>query len=119
MPDRRSFIVAGAGSLLTLLATFGVAGRAAASPPSVTSASSEAPHIAQWSPGFTGADLAIGESLDLRRFVTAPAGAQLTFSLNPGSAPIAGILSLSAAGMLTRLGPGTLAGVLIDTDDGT
>lgn len=75
--------------------------------------------VASWHQGFAGANLDVGESLDLRQVVTAPAGATLRFSLNPASASIAGHLSLTPAGVLTRIGHGTVAGVLIDADDGT
>ena len=109
--------------MLTMLSALGVARYAAGATATWPSASTSAAaaianDAARWIQDFSGANLAVGEALDLRHFVTAPAGATLRFSLNPVSAPIAGVLTLTPAGVLTRIGQGTVAGVLIDVDGG-
>lgn len=85
-------------------------------PPPVTPPPANAAPV--WTPSFSGATLAIGDSLDLRAYVSDGNGDALTFSLNPASAPIAGVLTLTSAGLVTRIGSGDVAGVLIDADDG-
>ncbi|NDP41118.1 MAG: hypothetical protein GZ089_00110 [Aromatoleum sp.] len=114
MTSRRDFIIAGAGALIAPSAACGVGAKNTKEPASSFTSDREA----AWLAGFSGAALAIGASLDLRTFVTHPDGNPLTFSLNARSAPIAGVLMLSREGILTRIGHGDLAGIIIDADDG-
>ena len=128
MTSRRTFITVGVGALVATLAACGGGGDAGGAPPVVTPppvpppSPPPAPPVTNaapaWSTGFTGANLAIGESLDLRIYTTDADGDTLTFSFNPGSTPVAGVLTLTPAGVLTRVGGADVAGVLIDADDG-
>lgn len=132
--SRRNFIGVGAGTvILSLFACDGAGTGAAAGdtsaaipslrplPAPADSASALSPlrDAPLWSTEFAGSSLQVGESLDLRNHVIHPEGAELRFSLNSESAVIAGILTLTREGMLTRVGPGDVSGVLIDVDDGT